>query len=178
MRATAGAGRSPVPSKIVVAGGRGAGKTTLVEAITELAPINPASGHSDARPPMALDFGRVTINQVLRLYLFGAPGDERYGFVLDRVLAGAAGGVVLVDHRRVGESFRVIDLFESRQLPLVIAVNQVWGSPTPDLQELQAELDVDADVPVLMVDVRDREAVKRLLLQLLDVVLYRALEAG
>jgi uncharacterized protein len=167
------AGHAPVPSKVVIAGGRGAGKTTLIEAITELAPIHPDSGS-----PMALDFGRVTINKMLRLYLFSAPGDDRYGFVSERLLTGALGGVVLVDHDRVSDSFRVIDLFESRQLPFVIAVNEFPHAPSAHVGELRAALDVDADIPVLPADATDPEAVKRVLLKLLDIVLYRALEAG
>ncbi|MGL5810593.1 MAG: GTP-binding protein [Nocardioides sp.] len=179
-----------MPVKILIAGGFGAGKTTLVNSISEIPPLSSEAAMTTlargvdnleavgtkTTTTVALDFGRITVDKSLRLYLFGTPGQDRFGFMWNQLVTGALGGIVVVDSRRIEDSFPAIDFFESRRLPFVIALNPFSGLLPHTPTEVRYALDLDPDVPVVTSDVRKLEDVKSCLLALLDVVLARALK--
>jgi uncharacterized protein len=111
----------------------------------------------------------------LVLYMFGTPGQDRFGFMWDDLITGALGAVVLVDSRRLDDSFPALDYFESRNIPFVVAVNRFDGSEFHSIEDVKAALNIDSDIPVMFTDARQRESVKTTVLALLDVVLHRAL---
>ncbi|MFC4150368.1 ATP/GTP-binding protein [Micromonospora mangrovi] len=178
------AGAAPLPTaiKILIAGGFGAGKTTMVGAVSETRPlrteevltetgigIDDLSGVEDkTTTTVAMDFGRITISDDLVLYLFGTPGQDRFWFVWDELALGAIGAVVLADTRRLADCFPSIDYFEERGTPFVVAVNCFEGSREFRLDEVQTALNLDPGVPVLLCDARQRESSKEVLITLLE----------
>jgi uncharacterized protein len=180
--------RPPIPVKIIIAGGFGVGKTTSIGALSEIEPLTTEAamtteaadidvtprGSTKTTTTVAMDFGRVTIDSSIVLYMFGTPGQERFGFMWTDLTAGALGGIVLVDTDRIADSFVAIDHFENLGLPFVVAVNQFEGQRTLPLPEVRLATNVDPPVPVVAVDARLRESVKSVILTLLDVILARA----
>jgi len=170
--------------KILIAGGFGAGKTTLVSAISEVRPLlteEPLSTASVGRDSLAglpdkktttvaLDFGRITISESLVLYLFGVPGQERFWFMWDELAYGALGAVVLGDVRRLDDCFPSVNYFETRELPFIVAVNCFDDAPRYDLAEIRLALDLDDDVPLVLCDARDQSSVKETLIRLIESI--------
>ncbi|HLV73984.1 MAG TPA: ATP/GTP-binding protein [Vulgatibacteraceae bacterium] len=177
--------RPLVTTKILIAGGFGVGKTTMVGSISEIRPlhteepltergvgVDDVSGVGDkTTTTVAMDFGRITLSDHLLLYLFGTPGQERFWFMWDELAAGAIGAVVLADTRRLTGSFAAIDYFERRDVPFVVAVNCFDGRRTHDPRDIAIALDLDPGVPVLLCDVRRRESSKEVLVALMEHVL-------
>src|SRR5579859_444490 len=151
-----------IAQKILIAGGFGSGKTTLVGAISEVRPLRTeealttasiglddlAGVASKTTTTVALDFGRITLGKSLALYLFGLPGQDRFSFMWDELSYGALGAVVLADVRRLGDCFPSVNYFETRRLPFVVAINCFDDAPRYDAEEVQVALDLAADVPV------------------------------
>ncbi|MFF7182603.1 ATP/GTP-binding protein [Streptomyces sp. NPDC008121] len=167
----------PVTLKILVAGGFGVGKTTLVGAVSEIRPLRTEEILSEAGRPVddlhgveskstttvAMDFGRITLREDLVLYLFGTPGQDRFWFLWDELAQGALGAVVLADTRRLEDSFAAIDYFERRGIPFTVAVNCFEGARRFSAENVRGALDLDPEVELLMCDARDRESVKNVL---------------
>ncbi|MDT7580166.1 MAG: uncharacterized protein QOK35_1430 [Pseudonocardiales bacterium] len=182
----------PVPIKIVVGGGFGAGKTTVISTLSEIAPVTteaamtapaaavdvaPATSRK-AATTVALDFGRLTLDDTLVLYLFGTPGQDRFGFMWPTLCAGALGGIVVVDPSRVADGFVAIDYFEKVGIPFVVAVNAFADRDNLSLDDVRAASNVGPDTPVLAVDARDHESMKGAALRLLDLILTQARSTG
>jgi signal recognition particle receptor subunit beta len=172
----------PVAVKIVIGGGFGAGKTTFVSAISETMPLlteeyltdrsvgvdDIAEVEHKGTTTIVMDFGRITINHNLVLYLFGTPGQDRFLFLWDELAIGAVGAVVVADTRRLGDCFPSVDYFERRGTPFVIAVNCFDGATRYTATEVKTALNLDPDVPVLLCDARERDSAKEVLIAVVE----------
>lgn len=167
--------------KVVVVGGFGVGKTTLVGAVSEIRPLTTeetmtqaSAGVDDiagierkSETTVAMDFGRITLNEELVLYLFGTPGQQRFWFLWNGLFEGALGAVVLIDTRRLEDSFDVMGRLEERGVPFVVAINAFPDAPSHPVSELRAALDIPDDVPVIDCDARNRVSSRDALLTLM-----------
>jgi signal recognition particle receptor subunit beta len=172
----------PVAVKIVIGGGFGAGKTTFVSAISETLPLlteeyltdrsvgvdDIAEVEHKGTTTIVMDFGRITINHNLVLYLFGTPGQDRFLFLWDELALGSVGAVVVADTRRLADCFPSVDYFERRGTPFVIAVNCFDGATQYTATEVKTALNLDPDVPVLLCDARERDSAKEVLIAVVE----------
>jgi uncharacterized protein len=191
-RAGTSAQQRPTPVKIVIAGGFGVGKTTLVAAVSEIIPLTTEAAMTTASvgvddlsalpnkttTTVAMDFGRITLDTDLILYLFGTPGQDRFWFMWDDLCRGAIGAVVLVDTRRLGDCFAAVDYFEQRELPFVVAINCFDGIQVHSIEDVRDALMISAHVPILVGDARVRRSAKTILIKLVEHALARATAMG
>jgi signal recognition particle receptor subunit beta len=184
----AGTRRAPTPVKIVIAGGFGVGKTTTVSAISEIRPLTTEAAMTSAAAQIdrtgqvpqkttttvALDFGCITIDEQIKLYLFGTPGQDRFAFMWKDIIQGALGALVIVDTRRLNDCYPAVDYFEQVGLPFVIAVNAFDGLLAHNLDDVRWALAVGDDVPLITFDARTKVSVRNALLRVLHTTRDRA----
>ncbi|MGW3955854.1 GTP-binding protein [Streptomyces sp. NPDC004752] len=182
----------PVTLKILVGGGFGVGKTTLVGAVSEIRPLRTEELLTEAGRPVddtsgvedkhtttvAMDFGRITLREDLVLYLFGTPGQERFWFMWDELSEGALGAVVLADTRRLEDCFAAVDYFERRSIPFVVGVNCFEEAARYPAADVRQALDLDDDVPLVLCDARDRRSVKEVLIGVVQHAMAYGAERG
>jgi len=181
---------SPISIKILIAGGFGAGKTTMVASISEIRPLRTEESLSEpsilvddldgveqkSTTTVAMDFGRITIRDDLVVYLFGTPGQHRFWFMWDELAMGALGAVVMADTRRLADSFPSIDYFERAKMPFVVAVNCFDGAQRFQSEMVRAALDLDPDVPVVLCDARQRTSSRDVLVTLVEYAIRQLSE--
>jgi signal recognition particle receptor subunit beta len=176
-----------IPLKVLIAGGFGVGKTTLVQSLSEIPPLLTEQAmtsasigvdEADAVPgktttTVAMDFGRITVDESLILYLFGTPGQSRFWFMWDELARGSVGAVVLVDLRRIDDCFPAIDFFENRRLPFVVGVNRFPEADEYDPKTVRDALALSSDTPLVWMDARDPHSSRAALVKLVEHALAR-----
>jgi signal recognition particle receptor subunit beta len=176
-----------IPLKVLIAGGFGVGKTTLVSSLSEIPPLLTEQAMTTASigvdeadmvpskttTTVAMDFGRITVDQSLILYLFGTPGQSRFWFMWDELARGSVGAVVLVDLRRIDDCFPAIDFFENRRLPFVVGVNRFPGADEYDADTVRDALALSSDCPLVWMDARDPHSSRDALVALVEHALAR-----